>query len=449
MKSIWKVLLSPKMLVAFLTGVSSGLPLLITGSTLQAWMTDLQMDLSKIGLFSLAGLPFTLKFAWAPFMDRFVPPFLGRRRGWILISQLLLALAIIALGQSNPLASPLATVGIALALNFFAASQDIVLDAYRRELLKEEELGFGTSVFVMGYRIGMLISGAFALFLAEMLPWPSVFMIIGGMMAIGIVTTLFAPEPEGKVAPPHNFLEAVGGPLLDFFSLGRMAFLILGFILLYKVGDALASSMTTPFILKLGYAKGELAAINKGLGMLATIGGALLGGALIVRLGTARALILFGFLQMISTLGFMALTHAGHSLAALSAVVAFENFTGGMGTSAYTAYMASVTNRRFSATQYALLTSLMGVPRVFLSSYSGYMAESMGWSGFFLFCTLVALPGMALLRWLPASDATFKNRWGATERQITQQERKKLILWSSLFLAFVTWVIWKSIAKLV
>ena len=393
---IFRIIFSWRMLVIFFLGISSGIPLLVTGSTLQAWMTDEKVNLAVIGMFSLVGLPYTVKFLWAPVMDRYVPPFLGRRRGWMLISQILLMMAIGAFSLARPAESPWIVAFLAVLVSFFSASQDIVVDAYRRELLRDEELGLGSSLAVNGYRIGMLISGAFALFLADRISWNYVYLLLAASLLIGIITTCLAPGSEGQVIPPKSLREAVIEPFIDYFKrIG--AFEILAFILLYKIGDVMASSMTTPFILKMGFTKTELAAIVKTFGIFATITGGLVGGILIIKLGLRKGLWIFGILQAVSTLSFSALASVGAYHSILAATVTFENLTSGMGTAAFTAFMASLCNKRFTATQYALLSSLMGIPRVIAATPTGFLAERLGWVHFFIFCTLAAIPGLVFL----------------------------------------------------
>lgn len=394
--SILQIIFSWRMLVTFFLGMSSGIPLLVTGSTLQAWMTDEKVDLAVIGLFSLVGLPYTVKFFWAPVMDRYVPPLFGRRRGWILISQMLLMLAIGSFSLVRPAESPWTVAFLAVLVSFFSASQDIVVDAYRRELLHDEELGLGSALAVNGYRIGMLISGAFALILADHISWNIVYLLLAASLFAGIITTCLAPHPAEEVVSPKSLQEAVIEPFADYFKrLG--AFEILAFILLYKIGDVMAGSMTTPFILKMGFSKTELAAVVKTFGIFATIAGGLFGGILLIKLGLYKGLWIFGILQAISTLSFSALASLGAYSSVLAATVAFENLTSGMGASAFTAFMASLCNKRFTATQYALLSSLMGVPRVFVSAPTGFLAERVGWVAFFIYCTLAAIPGLIFL----------------------------------------------------
>ncbi len=394
--SITRVIFSWRMLVTFFLGVSSGIPLLLIGSTLQAWMTDENIDLAVIGMFSLVGLPYTVKFLWAPIMDRYAPPFLGRRRGWMFISQILLMVTVGAFFLVRPVESPWTIALLAVFVSFFSASQDIVIDAYRRELLRDEELGLGSSLSVNGYRIGMLISGAFALFLADQIPWNYVYLLLASSFIIGIVTTILAPNSEGQILPPQSLQEAVIEPFTDYFR-RRGAFEILAFILLYKIGDLMASNMTTPFILKMGFTKTEIATIAKTFGIIATIIGGLIGGILLIRLGIFHALWIFGILQALSTLFFSVLASAGTYYSVLIATVTFENLTTGMGTSAFIAFMSSLCNKRFTATQYALLSSLMGIPRVVISSPTGFLAEKLGWIYFFIFCAISAIPGLAFL----------------------------------------------------
>lgn len=384
------------MLIVLLMGFSSGLPLLLIGGTLKAWMRDDGLDLTTIGFFSLVGLPYTFKFIWAPLMDRYVPPFLGRRRGWLLVSQLLLMGALIGISVLNPTTSLGALSALAVVIAFFSASQDIVADAYRREILKDEELGFGSSLFINGYRFAMYIAQSGALIIAGLVSWDLTYKIMGLLMGVGILTTLFAREPETGAIPPRTIREAVIGPFHEFFS-RKGSLTILAFILFYKLGDTMASEMLNPFYLDMGFSLVEIGAIAKTIGLAGTLGGAAVGGLIILKTGMKPALWLFGFLQAASTALFVLLVYAGHSISTLSLVIGVETVTGGMGMAAYAGYMASVTNRKFTATQMALLTSLMGVPRVFFGATTGYLAETLGWAGFFILCTAIAAPGLLLL----------------------------------------------------
>ena len=387
------------MLVALLMGFACGLPLLLTISLLQAWMKQEGVDLSVIGLMSLVGLPYTLKFIWAPLFDRFIPPFLGRRRGWMLVVQALLILAICGQGLTNPGQSPALVALAAFLVTLFSASQDIVVDAYRREDLSDRELGLGSSLYVNGYRVGMLLASGGGLMMADHMSFQAVYLIMAACMLPAVATTLLAPEPPITQGTPRSLREAVVEPFVEYFTRSGLAWglLVLAFILLYKIGDSMASAMSIPFYLDIGFTKTQIGAIVKLFGFWATVGGSLVGGVLILRLGINRSLWVFGFLQAISTAGFALLAHLGPQEAWLAAVVAFENLTGGMGTAAYVAFMAALTNKRFTATQYALLSSLMGVPRVLASAPTGFMAQGLGWTWFFIFCTVIAIPGMLLL----------------------------------------------------
>jgi PAT family beta-lactamase induction signal transducer AmpG len=384
-------------------GFSCGLPLLLTITVLQAWMHEVGVDIKVIGLFSLVGLPYTLKFLWAPVLDRFSLPLFGRRRGWLLLCQILLMLAIAGLGFTNPLASPYLVAGVAFLVTFFSASQDIVVDAYRREDLTDNELGLGSSLYVNGYRLGMLVAGSGGLIMADHISFQMVYLILSVTMLIGVITTICCREPEISVGTPTTFKEAVIGPFVDYFSRPG-AWLLLAFILFYKIGDQMATTMTMPFYLELGFSKTEIGTVVKLFGFWATIGGGLVGGIILLRLGISRSLWIFGILQAVSTSGFAVLANVGASLPLLAGVIACENFSGGMGTAAYVAYMASLTNKKFTATQYALLSSLMGIPRVLAAAPTGYAVSALGWSSFFILCTVAALPGLLLLVWINRNE---------------------------------------------
>jgi len=395
-KSSLKIICSGRMLVALLMGFACGLPLLLTISLLQAWMKEEGVDLTVIGLMALVGLPYTLKFLWAPFLDRFTLPFFGRRRGWLLVAQLSLIFSIVGLGLTDPGNNPWMVAFAAFLVTFFSASQDIVVDAYRREDLSDEELGLGSSLYVNGYRVGMLLASGGGLIMADHMSFFMVYVIMAACMLPGVLTTLLAPEPDVSAGTPKSLKEAVVGPLVDYFSRSGAVW-ILAFILLYKIGDTMASAMTMPFYLDIGFTKTEIGTVVKLFGFWATIAGSLIGGVLMLRMGINRSLWIFGFLQALSTAGFAILAKIGYNVGLLSGVIAFENLSAGMGTAAYVAFMASITNKKFTATQYALLTSLMGIPRVMASAPTGFLAKNIGWEGFFIFCTLIAIPGMLLL----------------------------------------------------
>lgn len=384
------------MLVALIMGYVAGLPLELTSFVLKTWLREDGVDLTTIGVFALVGLPYTLKFIAAPVLDRFAIPLFGRRRGWLLIFQTGLMISVFSLGTTNPGQNPTLVACFALLVAFFSASQDTVIDAYRREDLADEELGLGSSLYVSGYRVGMLLATGGGLILADHMPFSMVYAIMTACLLPGLITTLMTPEPTIPFGTPRSMREAVMEPFVEYFQ-RHNALWILAFILLYKIGDTMAGSMTAPFYVDLNYTKTEVGTVVKLFGFWAIMGGSLLGGILMLRIGISRSLWIFGVLQAVSTAGFALLSLIAHQISALAAVIAFENLSAGMGTAAYAGFMASITNKKFTATQYALLTSLMGVPRVVASAGTGYLAENLGWTGFFIFCTLIAIPGMLLL----------------------------------------------------
>ncbi|MDG4552122.1 MAG: AmpG family muropeptide MFS transporter [Candidatus Contendobacter sp.] len=409
-RDILRIFFSGRMLTALLMGFSSGLPLLLaTGSVLQAWLKEAGVDLGTIGLFALVGLPYTLKFLWAPLLDRFAPiTGMGRRRGWLLLIQITLIAAIAGLGLTDPARSLPGVTLAAFLVAFFSASQDIVIDAYRRESLADDEQGLGASLYVNGYRIGLLLSSGGGLILADFIPFQAVYGAMAAAMLPGLVTTLLCVEPDVPMGTPRTLRDAVVQPFVEYFS-RQDAVLILLFVLLYKVGEMMASQMTTPFYLDLEFTKTEIGAVVKLFGFWATVIGGLLGGVLMLRLGLYRALWLFGVLQAIGLVGFVILARLGHSLPGLALAVSSENLFSGMATTAYVAFMATLTNKKFTATQYALLSSLMGIPRVIVNTPTGYLAEWLGWEGFFLFCMASTVPGLWLLTrfraWMEAEPA--------------------------------------------
>jgi len=395
-----QVFRSRRIAVITFLGFSSGLPLALTGGTLQAWMAVAGVDLQTIGIFSLVGIPYAIKFLWSPLMDRYVPPWLGRRRGWILITQVTLMLGITAMAFGSPRKLPWMLAILALFVAFSSASQDIVIDAYRTDVLKERERGAGAAVFVMGYRIATLVSGALALILSDHIGWQNTYLFMAAVMVIGIISTLAGPEPEERVAPPLSLQEAVAGPLRDYFS-RNAAISLLFLIVLYKLGDAYAGVLTSAFLIKgIGFSASDVGTINKGFGFVSLIVGAMVGGSLMVRLGLFRSLLGFGVLQAVSNLSFMLLAWIGKSYGMLVFAVAFENFSGGMGTAAFVSLLMAMCNHRYTATQYALLSSLAALGRIFIGPTSGFLVEAVGWASFFFITTLTALPGLGLLWWL-------------------------------------------------
>jgi PAT family beta-lactamase induction signal transducer AmpG len=391
--------LTPQMLIVLLMGFASGLPLALTGGTLQAWMRSEGVDLSTIGLFSLVGIPYALKFLWAPLMDRYSWGKLGRRRSWMLVTQVLLVFFIMAMGWTDPKSNLTMLALLSLAVSFFSASQDIVIDAWRREALREDELGFASSVHVNGYLFAFrMVAGALALVLSDHLPWSQVYLIMGLFMGLGLVATFFAKEPQ-VATTPRTLKESVVDPFIDYFSRPGAVW-ILVFILLYKLGDNMALQMTTPLYIDLGYTRSEIGAISKLVGWICLAAGGLIGGALIYRIKLIPSLVLFGIFQGIATMGFAVLSRLPKDLTALSVVIGLDNFAIGMGTSAFIAFMALLTNKKFTATQYALLTSFMGIPSKVIPATAGWLAESMGYFGFFTFCSFLCLPGVVMIYWL-------------------------------------------------
>ncbi|MFP6638147.1 MAG: MFS transporter [Nitrospinaceae bacterium] len=392
-----KLFLNPRVLAVLFLGFFSGLPLALSGGTLQAWLTVEGVDIKTIGLFTLVGLPYTLKFLWSPLLDRYVVPLFGRRRGWICVCQLILFSSIFAMSFISPVKTPWVLAFFAVGLAFASSSQDIVVDAYRTEVLREKERGMGAAVSVTGYRIAMLVSGALALILSGIIGWRFTYMIMAGLMLIGTIVTWLSPEPEDPGVSPKTLKEAIGGPFIEFFS-RQGAWVMLALIILYKLGDAFAGSLTTTFLIRgVGFSVGEVGAINKGMGLAATIVGALYGGVLMARLGLFRSLLIFGVLQAISNLSFMILALIGKSYAMMVFTIAFENLAGGMGTAAFVAFLMALCNHNFTATQFALLSALASLGRVFVGPMSGVLVDEFGWLIFFLITFFAAIPGLILL----------------------------------------------------
>ncbi len=419
----------PRVISILFLGFSSGVPLALTFSTLSVWLEEAGVSKTAIGLFALAGTPYTFKFLWAPLVDRLHIPlltsWLGRRRGWAIATQLALMPAVLGLGAADPSRNPGITSLLALLVAFCSASQDIVIDAYRVEILEERQYGAGAAAVVFGYRLGMLASGAGALYLASRMSWFHVYAIMAGLVTVGMATILLSREPQCQARslsfqqggcpgedPPGNgrpvgwkgeavawLREAAISPLADF--LGRRGWLlILLFIMLYKFGDSLAGVMANPFYLEMGFSKTEIAQVSKLFGMGATIAGGFLGGVVVSRLGIPRSLLICGVLQMLSNLTFALQALVGRDLTLLALAVGMENLTGGMGTAAFVAYLSSLCNFAYTATQYALLSSFMSFARTLLSSTGGWLADQMTWVSFFLVSTAAALPGLILLLWM-------------------------------------------------
>lgn len=404
----WKhEILSRKMLICVFTGFASGLPLYLLINLLPAWLRSEGIDLKAIGLFALIQLPFTWKFVWAPLMDRFTPPLFGRRRGWMLLTQCALLLSMMGFGLFSPQQDLMTIAALALGVSFFSASQDVVIDAFRREILSDRELGLGNTIHINAYRLSSLIPGSLALILADHLPWAQVFVITAVFMLPGIAMTLMVSEPALAAATPKTLREAVVEPFHEFIGRSGVkgALLILGFIFLYKLGDSMATALATPFYMDMGFSKSEIGLVAKHAGLWPAVIGGLLGGAWMIKLGINRALWVFGVVQVLSILGFAWLAMHGRfaevgaaELSSLALVIGFEALGVGLGTAAFVAFIARTTHPAYTATQFALFTSLAAVPRTVANAGTGYLVDSLGWTMFFLICTVLALPGMALLR---------------------------------------------------
>ena len=396
MKSILQIFASRRMALMLPLGFSAGIPLALTAGTLQAWISSESIDIKTIGLFNLVGLPYTYKFLWAPFLDRYFPGVLGRRRGWMLWAQLLLIASIIAMAFSDPKQNIGLMAVLAVCVAFFSATQDIVIDAFRTESLKTEEYGAASGVYIMGYRLAMLTSGALALILADHMSWKAVYLLMAACLSVGLIATIFSNEPVSE-RPPRTLKEAVVEPFLDYFK--RTASIeILFFVFLYKLDSAIASSLMTKFFLDLGFSKTDIGLVIKTFGLAATIVGALAGGVLIPKMGLGRALLIFGILQGATNLLFYWMTMAGSNRIALIVTIAGENLAGGMGTAAYAAFLMGLCNKRFTAFQYALLTSVMALPARLVGGFTGYLQDGVGWQNYFIIATLVSIPGLLMLK---------------------------------------------------
>ena len=398
-QSFKDAVLNRRMLICVFTGFTSGLPLYVLIQLVPAWLRTEGVGLAEIGFFALVQFPYTWKFLWSPLMDRFTLPFLGRRRGWMLVTQLALFASIAAMGFTKPGLSIWTVAYLSAALAFFSASQDIVLDAYRRELLPDIELGLGNAIHVQTYRLSGLVPGSLALILADHLPWHSVFVIVAAFMGVGMALTLLIDEPEARPDAPKTMREAVINPFLDF--IGRQgpaaALLVLAFLFFYKLGDNMATALQTPFFIDVGFTLTQIGSIAKFASLVAVIVGGLAGGLIMVKLSINRALWIFGFVQIASILGFALLSEIGANPWMLGVAVAFEYLGVGLGTAALVAFIARATNPAFAATQIALFTALAALPRTLANAVTGIIVEQVGWTNFFFLCTALAVPGMLLL----------------------------------------------------
>ncbi|HEY5775492.1 MAG TPA: AmpG family muropeptide MFS transporter [Xanthomonadales bacterium] len=394
-----EILFNRKMVSCIFLGFTSGLPLYVLIQLVPAWLRSHEIDLATIGLFALVSLPYTWKFVWSPLMDRYKLPFLGRRRGWALLTQIGLLLAIAALGQFDPTASLRPIVITVFIVSLFGASQDIVVDAYRRELLADDELGTGTSLFINAYRLSSLVPGSLALILSDFLPWPVVYWVTAGFMGVGIVTTFIIREVSDDALAPTSLKAAVIDPFVEFFSRGglKAGLAILAFMFLYKLGDNMATALATPFYLDMGFSRTEIGSIAKIAALWSSIAGGILGGLIMLKVSINRALWVFGLVQMVTILGYAWLSTVGHHPLGLFFVVSGEYLGVGLGAIALTAYMARETSKAFTATQFALFSSFIAIPRTLTNASTGFIIEAVGYTWFFLICTLVAIPGLLLL----------------------------------------------------
>ncbi len=382
-------------IVSLLMGFSAGVPLLMTISILQAWMKESGIDLSTIGLFGLVGIPYSLKFLWAPFLDRFSLPFLGRRRGWLLVSQILIIVTILGISYIDITSQLTGLVMLCLGLTFLSATQDILIDAYRRENVSEKHLPLASSLYIIGYRVAMAVVGSVGFILSDSISFNLVYLCLSGLMVVGIITTLISDEGDFIIKSRESIIE----PFIDYFRKNK-ALIILAFIFIYKIGDMLAFFMSVPYYLDLEYTKSQIGYM-KFIGTWMTLLGSFVGGILLVKYNNImKGLFYFGILQMVSTFGYVILSWVEPNLILLCSVGSFESFCSGLGTAVFISYIALLTNIKFTGTQYALLSSFVSIPRTIFTSQTGFLVESIGWEYFFIFCTLIAIPGLILIRYL-------------------------------------------------
>jgi PAT family beta-lactamase induction signal transducer AmpG len=380
-------------IVSLLMGFSAGVPLLMTISILQAWMKESGIDLSTIGLFGLVGIPYSLKFLWAPFLDRFSLPFLGRRRGWLLVSQILIIVTILGISNIDITSQLTGLVMLCLGLTFLSATQDILIDAYRRENVSEKHLPLASSLYIIGYRVAMAIVGSLGFILSDSISFNLVYLCLSGLMMVGIITTLISDEGDFIIKSRESIIE----PFIDYFRKNK-SLIILAFIFIYKIGDMLAFFMSVPYYLDLEYTKSQIGYM-KFIGTWMTLLGSFIGGILLVKYNNImKGLFYFGILQMVSTFGYVILSWVEPNLILLCSVGSFESFCSGLGTAVFISYIALLTNIKFTGTQYALLSSFVSIPRTIFTSQTGFLVESIGWEYYFIFCTLIAIPGLLLIR---------------------------------------------------
>jgi PAT family beta-lactamase induction signal transducer AmpG len=413
--AVSNVYTSPRVAPLLVLGFASGLPLALTSGTLQAWATVEGVPLQEIGFLTLVGTAYTIKFLWAPLVDRFAPPLLGRRRGWMLVTQVLLAAAILAMGALSPSSALMPLALLAVLVAFLSATQDIAFDAYCTDVLRKEERGAGAAIKVMGYRLAMIVSGGLALIMADQwIGWGNTYMVMGGLMLLCALATLWAPEPEHVARAPRSLREAVAEPLHDFFT-RRGALSVLLLIVLYKLGDAFAGALSTTFLIRgAGFTPTEVGTVNKVLGLAATIIGALAGGSLMARWGLYRSLMAFGLLQAVSNLAYWLIAVSPKNLWLMATGVGIENLCGGLGTASFVGLLMALCRQRFSATQFALLSALSAVGRTYLAGpLTPPLVNHLGWPGFFLLTVVIAIPGLVLLKILRGTIDTMEKQGDA------------------------------------
>ncbi|CAB3671707.1 Anhydromuropeptide permease [Achromobacter mucicolens] len=413
--AVSNVYTSPRVAPLLVLGFASGLPLALTSGTLQAWATVEGVPLQEIGFLTLVGTAYTIKFLWAPLVDRFAPPLLGRRRGWMLVTQVLLAAAILAMGALSPSSALMPLALLAVLVAFLSATQDIAFDAYCTDVLRKEERGAGAAIKVMGYRLAMIVSGGLALIMADQwIGWGNTYMVMGGLMLLCALATLWAPEPEHVARAPRSLREAVAEPLHEFFT-RRGALAVLLLIVLYKLGDAFAGALSTTFLIRgAGFTPTEVGTVNKVLGLAATIIGALAGGSLMARWGLYRSLMAFGLLQAVSNLAYWLIAISPKNLWLMATGVGIENLCGGLGTASFVGLLMALCRQRFSATQFALLSALSAVGRTYLAGpLTPPLVNHLGWPGFFLLTVVIAIPGLVLLKILRGTIDTMEKQGDA------------------------------------
>lgn len=396
-KDYLQIFTNRKMAVTAMLAFSSGLPLPLVAGTLDVWMRSEAVDLTVIGFFSLVQLPYTVKVFWAPLMDHFKLPFLHARAGWMLLSQVLLVAAIFFMGQSDPTQAKWKIALLALVVSFLSASQDIAIDGYRAELLDEKERGMGAALATVGARVALLVSGSVALILSEHYSWSTVYALMAAFMGLGILGSLVSPAPAQASKKATTLKQSVVEPFLDIVSRDK-AVLLLVFVLLFKLGDVVAGKMLSPFLIDTGFSREQIGVVNKGFGMVVTLVGGILGGGIYAQWGMRKSLWVFGILQMLSNFVFVIQHYVGKNDWMLFASVGIENLCSSLGTIAFTALLMSLCRPGLAGTQYALLSGLFALTRVFASVPTGYLAKSLGWPSFFVLSALLAIPGLWMLR---------------------------------------------------